>query len=177
MGLEELKLKIEKETETEALRIEGEGNAEARKIIEAARNEVQKLRLAFLEETEQILAKIEQKAITDAQFGAKRSVMLRKKKMLNEAMQQTKEMLRSKSKSKLSELLKKAQSQMKVSTVYVNPADKKHISGVTVKEASITGGLIAESEDGTVRLDYSFDTFLEQAWQDNLNEIVVKLFK
>ncbi|MEK6968214.1 MAG: V-type ATP synthase subunit E family protein [Nanoarchaeota archaeon] len=177
MGLEELKFKIEKETETDAVRIEDEGKAEARRIIEAARNELQKQRQVFKEETDHILEKIEQKASTDAQFEAKRSVMLKKKEMLDEIFQDVKKTLTPKSKAQLPALLKKAQSQMQVSAAYVNTSDKKSLAGATIKEAPIIGGLIAESHDGTVRLDYSFDTFLEQAWQENLNEIVGKLFK
>ncbi|TAL57438.1 MAG: hypothetical protein EPN86_02075 [Nanoarchaeota archaeon] len=177
MGLEELKLKIEKETEGDALRIEDEGRAEAKRILDAAKAEVQKIKSAFQEETKDILAKIEQKAVTDAQFEAKRAVMLKKKEMLEEVLQQAKDALRSKHKSKLKTLLDKAKSNIDVGAIYVNPSDKKQFSGVTVKEAPIFGGLIAETPDGNVRVDYSFDSFLDQVWQENISQIVGKLFK
>ncbi len=84
MGLDELRSKIEKETEAEALRIEDEGRAEAKRILDAAREEAAKQRAAFREETSEVLESIEKKSLSDAEFENRRKVMTRRKQALDD---------------------------------------------------------------------------------------------
>jgi len=38
------------------------------------------------------------------------------------------------------------------------------------------GGLVFESKDRSVRLDYRFETLLEEVWNKRMNEIFSQLF-
>ncbi len=174
MGLEELRLKIEKETEAEALRIEEEGKLEAKQLIDSARTESSKQRQQFRERTKEVLDTIERRSVAEIDFENRRKVMMRRKQMLDEIFTQACKSLPSKNALVMS-TLKKATERMPKATIFVSKGDIKLVPGA--KEANIRGGLVAESADGTVRLDYSHDVFIEQAWQEHLSEIVEMISK
>ncbi|MEK6876839.1 MAG: V-type ATP synthase subunit E family protein, partial [Nanoarchaeota archaeon] len=60
--------------------------------------------------------------------------------------------------------------------VYCNKNDAKLVKGFKAESSDITGGLIAENADGTVRVDYSFDTMLQNVKENELQKISKILF-
>ena len=64
--------------------------------------------------------------------------------------------------------------------VYSNEADRSALrppSGITsVGTIECAGGLVFESKDRSVRLDYRFETMLEEVWSQKMNEIYTQLF-
>ena len=175
MGLEELKLKIEKETEAEALKLEDEGKAEAKIILDAAKADLAKIKLGFEEETKNLLSTIEKRAGSDIQFDAKRKVLLKKKDMMEKIREESMEKISKRKGKEIQELLQKARTQMQVGNIYVAKKDKDAVPGA--HEAPIKGGIIAESPDGSLRIDLSYDFFLEQAWNENMQEVARRLFE
>lgn len=77
----------------------------------------------------------------------------------------------------LKKLLEKASSEIKVGTVYCSKKDGKYVKGRTVKETDLLGGLIAESPDGLLRVDYSYDSILKQVKDAMLPELNKFLFE
>ena len=82
-------------------------------------------------------------------------------------------------------LLKKAEKEIDVYAVYVNKSDFDVVKSIaksilknkeSIKEEEILGGIIAENKDGTIRVDYSFDSLLEEFRQKSLADISEKLF-
>lgn len=76
----------------------------------------------------------------------------------------------------LQNLLKQAEGQMSVATVYVNSQDKalvgkKHKVGTE----GIKGGLIAESKDGEIRMDLSFEAILADLKEEKIEAITSAL--
>ena len=76
----------------------------------------------------------------------------------------------------IKKLLEKAGSEIDVSVVQCNKKDCKFVSNFKVIEADILGGIIAESADGTLRVDYSYETLLAQLKDSLLPELNETLF-
>jgi len=60
--------------------------------------------------------------------------------------------------------------------VYCNEKDKESVKNYKVKEANILGGVIAESKDGMLRVDYSYDLLLKQLKDELLPQLNKMLF-
>jgi vacuolar-type H+-ATPase subunit E/Vma4 len=77
-------------------------------------------------------------------------------------------------------LIAAAKKQLGESYVYSNKDDKailqlppRMTNGGTI---DCRGGLVFESKDRNYRLDYRFESLLDEAWNKNMKEIYVRLF-
>ena len=77
----------------------------------------------------------------------------------------------------INSLYRKAGSEIDIGKVYCNKKDSKMFKGVETSSTDIIGGLIAESKDGLIRVDYSFDTMLESIKENEIKGVVDALFK
>ncbi|MFH1127019.1 MAG: V-type ATP synthase subunit E family protein, partial [archaeon] len=87
-----------------------------------------------------------------------------------------------KTKKKIYEnMIKKATTEIDAKYAYVNPKDatllKSITKGIDVKEENIVGGVIFEDKEGNVRVDYTFDSVLEELKDEYLKEVSEILFK
>ena len=69
-----------------------------------------------------------------------------------------------------------AKNDIEVAKIYCNKKDLKVLKDFKAEAADITGGLIAENKEGTVRVDYSFDTMLQNIKENELQSINKVLF-
>lgn len=87
----------------------------------------------------------------------------------------------------LTELLKRAAKEIKKGVVHANARDVpvvegiisrlKSLSGYTVgAPVEIAGGVIVESNDGELQIDYSYRTFLDEVWESGLKDASDILF-
>ena len=76
----------------------------------------------------------------------------------------------------MNRLLEKAKNDIAVAKVYCSKNDARLVEGFKAEPSGINGGLIAENADGTVRVDYSFDTMLQNIKENELQEISKILF-
>ena len=76
----------------------------------------------------------------------------------------------------MNKLLDKAKKDIEVAKVYCNKNDAKLVKGFKAEPSDIIGGLIAENADGTVRVDYSFGTMLQNIKENELQKISRILF-
>lgn len=180
MGLEEVKKEILDEAQQEADRIIGEGEKEAESIVSQAKQKAEEYREDVKADTERVLDTVERRALGTASFDVKKHTLDEKNDIIDEVMENVVERLRSESESKrkklLQALLKKAKDEIDVGTVYVNKQDKKLLTGVDVKVADIKGGLIAETKDGSVSVDLSFDEIIDEIRKNELEDINQRLF-
>jgi V/A-type H+-transporting ATPase subunit E len=90
-------------------------------------------------------------------------------------------------KKALTELLKKVAGEIKEGIVHANERDtpvvkeiisgQKTLSGYTVgAPVEIPGGIIVESTDGELKIDYSYRTFLDEIWESGLKDASDILF-
>ena len=134
------------------------------------------------EKTKTLLAAIEQQELALAHSEAKRILLDSQKAMLDSVMDSLQEKIVALTAKKrdqyCSRLLKKAQKEMSTKYVYTNAKDKKCVSGAGLvqKDANILGGIIAEDKEGVVRIDYSFETVLDEVRKKELPKVAKELW-
>ncbi len=151
--------------------------SEARKKAERAQKEKQK-------QLEEALRRLKQQEVSSAELEAKRIILNARKETLDVVFQDTLQKL-----SKLSDqdrsriygrILSKAVNVIPDARVYCPKGDSKLVArapGIrSVEETDMEPGLILESGDGMVRLDYRFKTVLEGIWEKELKNVSNALF-
>jgi len=168
-----------------------EAREQAETLIHEITKEAEKLveeeTLVLKEKYEKAVRNIDQEAekifstaLVKANFKLKNEELKTRRSLVDEAFDKALEKLKSMSKEErqkiIRQLLKKASSQMEVSTVYVSSQDKALVpKGYTVKTGRMNGGIIAETKDGSVRLDMSYEAVLNDFKEKKVEEIIALL--
>ena len=181
MGLEEVKNEIIDKANEKAESIISEGKKEAAKIIQEANEHAKEYRQKIKEEGEKTAANLEKLGIAAANNEAKRLELEMKKRLIMKAFEDAGERVvkadDSKRQDYLRKLIEKARKEIDVETVYCSKKDSKNINGFKCKETDIEGGIIAENKDGTVRIDYSFGTIIDNIKEKELHKIAEIIFQ
>jgi len=144
-------------------------------------DDAQKVRQKQLEEA---LKRLRQQELSSAELEAKRLLLNARKEMLDIVFQDTLLKL-----SKLSDadktrlyarILSKAIKVIPNPKVYCPVGESKLLAGIaglqSVQEIEMDAGLVLESGDGMVRLDYRFKTLLDGIWERELKNVSNALF-
>lgn len=182
MGLKEVKHHIVEEAKQKAKLLLNEAGMEAKHIQQQTAQQLKEYREQQKLHAEQLVAVAGRKELASAEFEGKCQILDRKRAIIESVVQETRKALRNMPAEKrariLRELLQRAQRELDVHLVEVNQDDVSllHAPSVIVKAGSMNGGLVAENKSGTMSIDFSFDTLLEQAKQQHLKEISEVLF-
>ena len=183
MGLEEVKKEILEKAKSEADRIINEGKKEAEKIMDETSRKIKEYRENVNNDTKKLLDIMERKEIAGAEFDVKKMKLDKKKEMIDRAFSNVVGRLRripeKKRETLIRKLIEKAKKEIDVKYVYASKDDRKiieKIPSVKYREADISGGIIAENEDGSISIDYSYEEILDGIKKENLQEIASKLF-
>ena len=182
MGLEEVKKQIIEEAQKKAQDMASEASAEAKRILAYADKEVRHYEKELKANSEKMLAAQERKELAAAEFDGRRAILDKKKGMIDRAIDEAKNELKKlpaeQRKKLISKLLEKAKSEIAVKRVYLNKKDNSYVKekGITVKEKEMVGGLIAETGDGRISVDYSFEETLNEVKEAHLQELSEVLF-
>lgn len=130
------------------------------------------------------LARLKQQEISSAELEAKRTILNARKDVLDEAFRETLKDLDAMSSNEkarvYAKIVSKSQSIIKNPKVYCPRGDASLMGSVTgvhsVMEKDMGPGLILESEDGKISLDYRFKTILEGIWEKDLKNVSNILF-
>ncbi|NOZ80329.1 MAG: hypothetical protein GXP63_01535 [DPANN group archaeon] len=168
-----------------------EAKQEAQELLDATRRDAEKLiaerKEALAKEREEKEAAYRKAAekvygteMVKASFILRNEELTSRQKLLEQAHALALDRLRKQSKEEqkqlLRSLLKQAASQMQVFTVYVNSADKSLIPPkYKVKTTDIKGGLIAETKEGDVRIDLSYESLLADIMETKLESFSAAL--
>lgn len=179
MGLDELKEELKGKAQAERHKILATAKDEAAKIVEKAKLKAKEHERAEIAVVRNIIDSIERKEITTTELEIKKQMLRIKKESIDAVFADAlKTLAKDKKSSKyLNKLLSKAKKSMDVATVYGNSKDKSEFSEVEFKSADITGGLIAESKDGSIIIDYSYDTVMEDLKGQVLTNVARILFE
>ncbi|TFG69602.1 MAG: hypothetical protein E4H25_04525 [Methanomassiliicoccus sp.] len=133
---------------------------------------------------ENAIAQMEQQELSSGELEAKKSLLAAQMRVMEELKTQVLVELANypadKRKKLYGRLMQNAMTELGACYVYSNSSDKallKLIAGVTdggVMECM--GGLVFESKDRSVRLDYRFESILEGVWNNKIQEIYSSLF-
>ena len=177
MGLEIVVKDMQEGASAEVSRIKAEGDAKASEIPNEAK-EVQKKTLGdSLAKAEEDLQNLHQQVISSANLEVKRITLNKRKDLLDKVYVQTVEKIKSMPASKKEELLKTILSKYEASGARVYSS--KDSEDIVKKLTSLSyagnigsiGGVILENEDGTVRLDFTYDSILKNVYERSLKQI------
>ncbi len=180
MGLEKVKERVLEEARQKARGIIESANAEAREILKSSLNQLKEKESGLREQLQAEVASINRREAAKAKLESKKLELTLRKDFVESIFSQAKETLsklpETERASHIKRLLKKSSSELKAEVIYCNKKDAKHVTGYKIKEAEITGGIIAESADGSLRADYSYEALLDQLKESLLPELDKLLF-
>ncbi len=134
---------------------------------------------------ESLIAQMEQQELSSGELEAKKALLAAQMRVMEELRSQVLVEIgnypEDKRKKLYGRLMQNAKKELGDCYVYSNSSDKallKPIAGVTIGGViESKGGLVFESKDRSVRLDYRFESILEGVWNNKIQEIYSSLFR
>ena len=191
MGLEAVVEEIRDKGKSEAEKIRAESRQEVGHILAAAHKRVAEIKVAAEDDVARQAAHLMSIEVSAANLFVKRELLNTKKEMLNQVYQTTlTEITRlpeSFHKEAIKKLLTDVKKEMPKGTVYCNARDVPAAKAVLSEHRDfagfslgnpidIEGGIIVESEEGGLQIDYSYRTFLDRVWESGLKDASDILF-
>jgi len=181
MGLETLVTRLRDTGRQEAGAIVAEARAERERMLAAARAEGQKLLQRREAEAREQAERRRVQDLARAELDAKKIVLAAQEGVLRDVRERVKARLAASSNPEaLKKLLTKHAAEWKTGRVYANARDAPTVRGIVGGSFASTieclGGVVLESADGTQRLDVTFDSILNDLWDDVLKEVAQTLW-
>jgi len=176
MGLEVVVNEILARASEEEQRILREAESERQKILDAAEGEADEVRARSLQDTRAKIEALQREQRSAAEFEVRRRLLQAQRELTEDLRKRVLAALADLSKTErekiYSRLLKKAQKDLPKGRIHARKEDlpiltKNYEKG---RELDAVGGFQVESEDGTILLDYRFESLLDGAWKDILAE-------
>lgn len=184
MSLEKVREEVLEQARNSADAIMKAARAEAGALENQNKARMEQEKKAALEEISRLAEEIERQELSQAKLDAKNSLLKAKKELIEESFAKARQKLlklgQEEKKNILATMLKRAQSQIKAAHAYCSKDDVqlvKKLGNFSVNAASISGGLIAENEQKTIRLDLSYESILERVKEEHLTVIHKILFE
>ncbi|WOF16958.1 V-type ATP synthase subunit E [Methanoplanus sp. FWC-SCC4] len=176
----------------ESAAIKAEGKAEADKILAEANEKIVAIKTAAEEGANRQSSQLITREVAAANLAVKREVLNAEKDLLDQVYSATvgsiDDLPEDFHKKAVRELCKTAAKELGEGVFYCNDRDKaaveaaiselKTLSGFSLAGTKdISGGVIAESKDGLLQLDYSYGASLTEVWETGLRDASEALFK
>ena len=156
---------------------------ESKSILQLAEANVANKKQEQEKQTEEAIKRLRQQELSSAELEAKRILLNARKAMLDRTFEEVmKDLagLRDEERSRLYRIIvEKGMKVLPNARVYCPRGEARLIPkgmAEAVVEADIPTGLILESMDGQVRLDYTFKTILRDVWEKELKNVSSILF-
>lgn len=191
MGLEAVVNEIREKGRREAEKIRAETRADVEEILKNAQVRAAEIKVSVEEEAGRTASHTINQEVSAANLVVKRQVLNAQKKLLDQvysaSLAAVGDLPAEFHEKALTELLKRAAKEIKKGVVHANERDLpvveeiisrlKSLSGYTVGDpVDIPGGIIVESTDGELKIDYSYRTFLDEIWESGLKDASDILF-
>jgi V/A-type H+-transporting ATPase subunit E len=191
MGLEAVVEEIRGKGKSEAEKIRAESRQEVGHILAAAHKRVAEIKVAAEDDVARQAAHLMSVEVSAANLLVKRELLNTKKEMLNQVYQTTlteiSRLPESFHKEAIKKFLTDARKEILKGTVYCNARDVPAAKAVLSEHRDfagfslgnpidIEGGIIVESEEGGLQIDYSYRTFLDRVWESGLKDASDILF-
>ncbi|WP_406656785.1 V-type ATP synthase subunit E [Methanolobus sp. ZRKC2] len=182
MGLETVVKDIMDAAQAEVAQLDSEADAEVSQIIDEAKQSAKKIMGESLAKAEDDIKKIRQQEISSANLEVKRTLLNARKEVLEKVYTQAEESITAFSPEKNKELLKSLIEKYEASgkKIYSNAGSEEIVKELSSLEYAgnieCLGGVIIENEDGTVRLDYTYDVILKSVNEQLLRQTSDILF-
>ncbi len=191
MGLEAVVNEIREKGRREVESVRAETRAEVEEILKDAQARAAGFKMAAEEEAGRAATHIANQEASAANLVVKRQVLNAQKMLLDQvysaSLAAVGDLPAGFHEKALTDLLKRAAKEIKKGVVHANERDipvvekilsrLKTLSGYTVGDpVDIPGGVIVESNDGELQIDYSYGTFLDEIWESALKDASDILF-
>ncbi len=184
MALDKVIKDILESARVEADKLVKEAEKELSAILREADEAAAKRKRVQERELEETLRRLRRQEISSAELEAKKIVLNAKKEILDRAFEQTLReisLMPPESKSKVYRTIIEGASRSVPRPRVLCPRKESPllagISGIgSVVEGDMESGIILESEDGSVRLDFRFRTILEGLWEREMKNVSTILF-
>ncbi len=191
MGLEAVLADIREKGQQEVQRIRSESQQETSRVLTAAQERAGKIKQAANEEAERQSGYILSQESSAANLLVKREILNTQKELLDQvykkALVSIGELPEGFHQDSIVRLLTDAKKQIPEGIAHVNQRDRKILDRILAekpefrtfsagRDLDIDGGVIVESRDGTLQLDYSYRTFLDMIWESGLKDASDLLF-
>ena len=183
MGLDSVLQEITKEGRVKAEEIRQEAEREAERILKEAEREIEEMLERARQEAEREAERRKRQEISATNLEVKRRLLTKKKEVLDEVLERLREKIANLPDKERRELLKTILQKHgdKGVRVYCSEKDQKDVKRISKLEVAGTidciGGVIIENEDGSIRLNYTFDEILQQVYDKNIKEVSERLFR
>ena len=191
MGLEAVIQEIRTKGQKEADAIREETRKEVNQILASSQEKSERIKVAADESVEKQIRNLENQEMSAANLVVKREVLNSQKELLDQVYKKVLSNLQTLPESfhrdAIKSLLLGAKKQIPQGTVHCNARDLQVLKEVIAQNAEfkeytagsavdIEGGIIVESRDGTLQIDSSYRTFLNQVWETGLKDASDILF-
>jgi V/A-type H+-transporting ATPase subunit E len=192
MGLEAVVGEIRAKGQKEAAVIREQTRKDVEYILSGSQEKASKIKLAAEESIEKQVRHIESQEVSAANLLVKRNLLNTQKALLDETYQNALESLNklpdSFHREAIRALLSDATQQISKGVVHCNARDMPALKEIIAQKGEflgyspgnvkdIEGGVIIESNDGTLQIDMSYRTFLDNVWEKGLKDASDILFR
>ena len=177
MGLDIVIKDIQNGAQTEVSKIKAEADAKVSEILNEAKDAQKKMLGDSLAQAEDDLKNLHQQVISSANLDVKRIRLNKRKELLDQVYNKTVESIKSMPASKaeklLSVLIEKHEAEgVKIYSNKNSEAIVKKLSSLSYAgNNDCIGGIVLENEDGTVRLDFTYDSILKNVYERSLKQM------
>ena len=180
MGLEAVKDEILNSAKEQSNSLIAEARKDASRIARETENKIESMKQKSDEEAKRIIDTIKRQELASAELENKKTLLEAKKQLIDSVFAEARKRLENldykKKEFYIKKLLEKVKSDIDISAVYCNKKDSKFVKGFNAETADIIGGIMAENREKTIRVDYSFDSMLENLKETELQNINRALF-
>jgi V/A-type H+/Na+-transporting ATPase subunit E len=177
MGLDIVIKDIQNGAQAEVSKIKAEADARVSEILNEARDAQKKMLGDSLAQAEENLKNYNQQVISSANLDVKRIRLNKRKNLIeqvyNKTFESIKSMPASKAEKLLSVLIEKHEAEgVRIYSNKNSEAIIKKLSSLSyAANIDCIGGIVLENEDGTVRLDFAYDSILKNVYERSLKQI------
>ncbi|PIZ55047.1 hypothetical protein COY28_02120 [Candidatus Woesearchaeota archaeon CG_4_10_14_0_2_um_filter_57_5] len=181
MGLDKLAAALGDEARKEATALVDAAREEASRIAENAQQQIAQANAQADAEMKRAATEMERQEIAAAELEGKDLVNQAKRRLIDDTRAAALDTLATMPKEKKAQLyqdlLDRAQDTMKLASVFCAQKDLELVKGLKgVAKSSVTatpirGGLVMEDNDGSVRLDVSFESLVQEAMEQRMADV------
>lgn len=184
MALDDVKMEICRSAEESAAAVKASADAEIAKIMADADAQISTMKTKEEKRLKEAIENLDRQEISSAELESKKIVLAKKKEILARAFTETLAELES---APVDKKLVQYKKMVEASKQVIDKPKAYHAKGesFTAKDLGvssvavddrITGGLVLESEDGTIQVDMQYKTILQTIWDREMKSLSDILF-
>lgn len=180
MGLDEVKQEILNNAKKQAKKIIEDAEKERDSLINNANEQIKELKNKIDEEIKITIEQYKSMVFTETSAFLKKQKLNLEKNLVDEVFENVKknlnELQEKKRKEHLLKILDKFSSK-EFNKIYCSEKDIKLLEKYSPKKENILGGIIFENNAGEVRIDFSYDSLLDEIKKEYISNVSKIVFK